>query len=498
MKAQLIGKNRGSSTLEILIAFAVLILSITAVIVIGFGNQNVSIDTETNSEALLMAQKELEIARADSRKDFMSLVGKLGTETLGPLTYNKKLEIEDLTQCKKQATSTISWTVGSRVQKIELSTFLSDVTGTLALGGDCAINPPGPKWDNPQRFAEDTLNPGKPTSIDVLNKIVYLGGDMPPYLYIADSRNAFLGQIGGLFVTFTNGFSAKDKINAIDVAKWRDPLIGITKNYVFAAMASTTSQFAVINVTDIQKPDLVARFSLRNVNPASNTEGWRVLYYGGYAYVGTRYMNGKPEFHIFDVSNPESPEERGGGVVISTSIYGIAAHDRMISGALHRFVYLVTTYDTNEVVVLDVTDPTNVIKVTGAYTDLPGNKDSRSVFLIGNKLYVGLESGAGSELFILDVSNPLGATSGLPILGDKDTGTSVGDLFVAERFAFLATSKNSEEFQVWNIANPANIFPIKKYNFGNIVEQGLDFESDFVYATGQATPNFQILYSPPI
>jgi len=278
--------------------------------------------------------------------------------------------------------------------------------------------------------------------------------------------------------------------------KWRDPITGTMKNYAFVAMASTTSQFAVIDVTDIQKPVLVARRSLKNVNPASNTEGWRVLYYGGYVYVSTRYINGKPEFHIFDVSNPNVPVEKGNGTFVNTSIYGIAVRDQFISGVSHRLAYLVTTYDTNEVIVLDITDPLNVIKVTGAYTDLLGVKDGRSIFLMGNKLYVGLESGAGSELFILDANNPLSAVSGLPTIGNKDIGTSVNDIFVVSQFAFLATTKNNKEFQIWNILNPLNITLIKEYNFGNIVEQGIDYEFDFIYATGQATPNFQILYSP--
>lgn len=48
MKAQLIGRkfNRGFATLEILIAFAVLILCIGAVIMVSFGNQSIAVDSQ--------------------------------------------------------------------------------------------------------------------------------------------------------------------------------------------------------------------------------------------------------------------------------------------------------------------------------------------------------------------------------------------------------------------------------------------------------------------
>ena len=61
MKAQSSGNPirfaRGSSTIEILIAFAVLILSITAVITVFFSNQSIALDTQINDEALYKAKQ---------------------------------------------------------------------------------------------------------------------------------------------------------------------------------------------------------------------------------------------------------------------------------------------------------------------------------------------------------------------------------------------------------------------------------------------------------
>src|SRR6185295_19969134 len=110
MKAQLTGKNKkGFATLEVLIAFAILIMSISAVIMVVFGNQSITIDTETNNEAIAKAKKGLEDARALSRKDFISVTSSASSvEMSGPLAYTKKLDVIDLAQCEKQATSTIT------------------------------------------------------------------------------------------------------------------------------------------------------------------------------------------------------------------------------------------------------------------------------------------------------------------------------------------------------------------------------------------------------
>src|SRR3989344_2704590 len=79
--------GRGNSTLEILIAFAILILTMTAVILLFFSNQSISIDTQTNNEALFKAHGLLETARAASRQNFLSIVSTTSTETLGGLAY---------------------------------------------------------------------------------------------------------------------------------------------------------------------------------------------------------------------------------------------------------------------------------------------------------------------------------------------------------------------------------------------------------------------------
>ena len=125
--------------------------------------------------------------------------------------------------------------------------------------------------------------------------------------------------------------------------------------------------------------------------------------------------------------------------------------------------------------------------------DLAGNQDGQSVYVSGHKLYLGRLSGTGSELFVYNTLNP---ASTLPLLGSKDILADVLGIRVAGPLAFLATGKVNQEFQVWRVSDLSNITNVTVYNFGNVVASGIDYEPDFIYATGQSTPNFQILYSP--
>lgn len=500
MKARLFGKklvekNKGSATLEILLAFTVLIISLSTVILVFFGNQSLTVDSVTNNEALYKAQKILEDARTLSRKDFLSLISTSTSEDSGGLLYQKSLIIDDVTMCKKQAIGSILWaTTTPRQQKIELTTMLTDTETALALGGDCIDNPPISNWENPQRFASDTMSPGKPTALDELTRMVYIGADKAPFLYIASTSYATLGQNSGLLVTYSNGFDLKHTPASLDTVRYPS----LNKTFTFLAIASSTKQLAIADVTDIFNPTVIYR-GLSSCVAGGSPQGQLVAYYKNTLYLTTLYTSG-PEFHIFDVTNPTNPVEYpiGGvackGFELGNSVNDMVIIDQVISGTIKRYVYMATDEINKELRVFDVTNPLNIIEIFSANKDLPGAQNGMSLYNIGNKLYLGRQSTpGGADLYIYDISNP---ALGLPLLGSVDIGTGVNAIRVAGRFAFIATPKVNQEFQVWNISNPTSITNISKYNFGNVVNRGIDYNPDFIYSTGQSTPNFQIIYSP--
>ncbi len=489
--------NKGSSTLELLIAFAVLTITLTALVSVFFGNQSVTIDTQTSGEALARASRELEKEHILASSDYLSASSTSSMETVGGITYNLSMLVQDLTPCKKIATSTVSWNLGTlRPLSISLTTYLTDTQGVLSSGGDCFVNPPVSGWTHPIRFASDTFSPGKPLALDVLERIAYVASDKTPFLKIADTSGATLGQTNGLFVTYTNGFAASGQINHLDAIRYVNPITGAVKKYVFAAMNSPSGQLAVFDVTTPTAPLLVATRALSSCVTGSFPEGWYVVSYGNRLYLTTRETAG-PELHVFDISTPSSPSELSVGSTgckgyeMNDTVEQFAVRDQTVNGVSKKFLFAATDQNNSELRILDVT---NSLVITNASSvDLAGNQDGASVFLVGQKLYFGRLSATGSELFAYDATNPLNT---LPLLGSKDIGADVLGIKVAGPLAFIATGKTNQEFQVWNISNPASISSVAVFNFGNVVGAGIDYEPDYIYATGQSTPNFQILYSP--
>lgn len=499
MKEQSTGKKsvrycRGSMTLEILLALSIIVFCIVTVITLSFGNQSLTIDSEINNEAIYIAKNLIEGARRLSRQDYNSVISLSETKNSAGLIYTKNLNVRDLTPCKKEILSSVSWTtIPEKSQKVEFTTYLGDSMTMLSLGGDCTMDPSTSAWSNPAQFASETLNSNKPTSIDSLDKIAYIGTDSPPYLSIIDTSQATQGQTNGEALTFINSFQATNVINDIDAINLTTTA-GVNKKYVFAAINSVTNQLQIIDVTDPHKPTSVASVSLSPCVSGSFPQGWIVYYYDKRLYVTTRYTAG-PELHIFNVSNPSSPTEYGSGackgIELGDTVNDFIVRDQIIAGVKRRFIYMATDESDKELRVFEVTGDF-VTEILAANQNLSGEQNGQSIFSVGNKLYFGRQSTpTGPELYIFDSHDP---TLGLPLLGSKDVGTGVNNIRVIDTLAFISTPKSGKEFQIWNIANPSNITNITTYNLGNIIPQGLDYEDNFINAISGSSPEFRTIH----
>ena len=491
----------GIITFEILIAMAILIIVISAVLPLVSGDQSISVDSQTNQEALYKAQALLEDARATSRSDFNSVI----TTTLtSDDIYQKQTMVDpdSITQCGKDVKSIVTWTTENRPLNIELTSHFSDIYTAMALGGNCDDNPPSDGWNPPDTWASSNFNPGSPTGLDALNRIVYMTGNGNPNstknFYIANTNGVAEGVSSGLFVNFANNFMANARLNDVKVAKLSDGKI-----YAFVARNTTTNQFQVIDVSDIFNPISVGIFQLANVNSSgSYPQAWRIYYYNNRVYVVTRYTAG-PELHIFDVSNPASISEMGNGTELGLTANGFIIAEKNISGTLYKFAYMATSSDSKELLVLDVTDPLNVTEISNATRNLsnPDYADGNTVFLIGNNLYFGRDSSNPDDLYVFNAANPFTAVGGLPIVQSVNIGTSVIGLVVSGSYIFISTPQSNSEFQVWT-SDPANTIVkvnTTNYNFPNMITlgNGLKYEDDWVYVASQANDALRILYNNP-
>jgi len=503
MKGPLFGNTRnvGASTLEILIAFAVLFLTMSAVVMIVFGNQSIATDTQTSNEALGKAHNILEDARALSKKNYLNIVSTSSSELAGPLAYTTTLTVTDLTQCKKQATSMVSWVSGSRTLSVELGSFLTDITGALALGGDCPPDPPAyALWKSPDTLNSADFIPSdiSATDIDVKNKIAFMSGATSsanaPDFFIFDARLASSVAPPALSWSLDTGGG----LNAVDAIDGMDG-----NYYIFAAnndlALSPLKQLVVLREPkDLgTAPILIASSTLPGVSgscPISCPQGRSVYYYAPYVYVGAHRAGGK-EFHIFDVSNPAAPVWKG-SIELNTNVNDIMVKDQLVGGVAKRIAYLAIAGNAKDLELLDVTNPTAISVYTSM--NVGGTQDAEVVYALGTTVYIGKDrSASGPDLFAVNVFNP----SAPQVLGSADIpmkpGAAVMGLRVVGQLAFVGTTDSTDPFQVWDVSNPASMsrWDTSTYDFAEKILD-LDYEDGRVYTASQPNDALRIIYAP--
>ncbi|MEK7151154.1 MAG: hypothetical protein AAB784_00365, partial [Patescibacteria group bacterium] len=522
MKVELTGKNKdGFSTLEVMIAMIVLILTMTAIILVLFGGQSITTDARTNQEALYMAQKDLEVARAKSRGtivEFNSIVPTAATAS-GDI-YMKQFIASNISDCAKTVTNKLSWNLEQRPQVISITSVLTNIKAFIASGSNCSVVPPSPNFNNPtSNHPNVTISSVNGQSVAVLNKIVYLGvydsnenrSDL--FIYNAnDSSNPI--PLGNLAIDW----GASKKINGIiDLVAVDYPSLG--KKYIFAAAVhgrfydpddggplgeeKASGQLQVIDVTSGSFPFQVASISLPGVSGTCNATcpgGKSIAYYDGKVYVGTHRVAG-PEFHVFDVAtDPTSPVHLGntGSTQVDHNI-----NDIKVRGGR---AYLATSSNTEEVIILDVGVP-SAIDIAGVFDakksdNSASSKDGRTLDVNGNRIYLGVEraiSGTERDFYVVDENNlsvPLGSKK-----LDLNQGAGISGIHVTSGLAFVATRDPNDPFHIWDVGNPdpsvITQWDICDYNF-SVDPQNMVYENGIIYTVNNLSSKLRIIIPSPV
>ena len=454
-------QNRGFATLEILIAFAVMILCISAVIMVAFGNQSVAIDSETNNEAISSAQSLIEKARADSRFDFNLVNPYTNTEISGSLTYTKNLNVETsatdptLDLWTKRVTSSVSWPAGARTLSAIFTTLLTNKDGVS--GGDTCSSVLAGDWTSPfltsYEFGRDMLVPSDTSSgfpigdIDINDHILYVvvnnsNGNNNPNFFKFDVSDP---SVKPIFLNSTdNNPTVKAGFNAVAVAD----------NYAYLANAnganyntcSENLSCSQLQVIDISTMTVIGKLKIPGVTGnAGQAIGTATFYKNGVLYLGLAKTNSGPEFNIIDVGgggaggSPTNPIYLG-GLSIGNGVNSIYVKD--------NFAY-VASPNNEELKVIDISNANSPTQV-GQF-DAPGgggnNGNGKSLAVVGNALYLGRTLLNGSELYILNKEN---STTTLPVFNSKNivsggSNTSVNGITVRDYLVFLLTN---DDFQV--------------------------------------------------
>ncbi|MDP3954242.1 MAG: hypothetical protein Q8Q06_02395 [bacterium] len=512
-------KGAGFSTIEIVLAFAIIIVVLSAIILVVFGNQTVAVDNEINNEALYKAKEIVETARADAKEDFYGLAGSTSLDDI----YTKVLGISDINLCKKSITGTVSWqTEPDRPLEISINSEVSSIFDALALGGDCGSDtPPISEWWFPRTFkdydlktieppAEQSGNAGVPaTSIDVVKQ----GGSKYAVLSTAHNSENDIWII-----------NVDDSLNAFIVSSLETESVGLNTAdvagglaYALSVGSPTTqpSELQIIDISTVSAPALLATKSLdifgadAENSPNANT----IYYFDEKIYVGTHKTGGK-EFQIF---SGVAPYEKVAELEINHNI-----NDIVVRG---DYAYLATSDDgyainggAGELMVVNINplSPEEYMvhpDVTGMWYDATKGFDAISLYLLGNKIYLGRQGGnyVKTEAFnfmILDITDPHAITElgskFIPTNESPNKAAGIKDFQIVSDFAFIATDVDNLDFQVYRVSDPTNILNCSeltpppasncgKYDFpAKMVD--LEFSDNLIYAAIESNATFRIIF----
>ena len=478
-------RQKGIGTIEVLISLMVIVSAVTAVVLVVAGNQDIKLDNAVSNSALYRAGEIMGKARVAGEVNFNFVISSSSLNGI----FTDGLEVLDQSVCRKDITASISWQVRpGRFQNVSLTTSLVSREEALALGLDCELTPAPSEYDIecPPQYGYD-LNPAglAASGIDLIkrdsNKYIIMtsnkGSDEKHDFWIIDVTDKTSVNLVS---------SANIGPNSNDVDAFGD--------YAFVANNDSTDQLVVLDISDLSDPATIAYAPLNGVNPAgSYPEGREIFYYNSRIYIGTRETAG-PEFHIFDVSDPTNPVHLGSRELNHT-VRQIIVRD--------NYAYLATSGDQNELIILDVSDPTAIQPVFPGVGnpelwrfDAPGNMDGRSLYLLGNKLYLGRERGTGvnHDFLILNIANP----ASVALLGSRllnlNPSTAVEGMVVSGGLAFVATSDQNAGFKILSIADPQNITEIDSCNYSEKAID-IDFDGQYNYIANESNDALRIMNS---
>lgn len=462
--------KKGFATLEILIAFAILILCISAVIMIIFGNQSIAVDSEISNEAISKAQALLEKARADSGQDF-NLVNPIITNENSSPYYTDKLDVETqatdstLDLWTKRVTSTVSWQTYGRTFSTIFTTLLTNRNAEN--GGDTCSSVLTGDWTQPKikntekdfgQLIGDSLGTYSISGIDAYKNRLYITVDNTtlkndPTFFIFDisqPNNPIL--IGKL----DDAKSTKKGLTAVRVAENNSN----GKIYAYTASArpiSGADNFGQLQIIDVSNPNLdswnptIIHFPVSGVSGTSGGVGNSIFYKKGNVYLGLTKTSSGPEFNIIDVHTPLTP------FLVSGYFFGYSVNAIKVIG---QYAYVAHETDSvassqEQLTVLDISNspPTR----TSGYFNTAGIFNSgKSIYTVGNTIYLGRLASKIlgpddkiPEFYALNASNPKSIPS--TPLGTIPLATpeSLHGLIVRDFLAFFTTTN---KFQIWNIS----------------------------------------------
>lgn len=258
----------------------------------------------------------------------------------------------------------------------------------------------------------------------------------------------------------------------------------IEGDYAYLATDSNSKELTVV---DISTPSNIFETASFGTNGGQNALS--VWVDGNYAYIGTANNNGghssctNAEFYILNVSNLGSISCENSRNV-GSSVFDIKTNG--------NYAYLATGVNSQELSVLDISNPTSII-LEDTY-NTTGNGDAYGLYYDSNKIYLAINNNGGNpDFYVLDVSTPNNVTLDASI----DTSTNNRDVVVNGNYAYLATDDNSEGLTIIDISNAGSGSLSQFTGFDTVGDcNGLDFDGTNAFMACETDSQEFIIVGP--
>lgn len=456
----------GFSTIELLIALALMASTATAMTLLVFGAPVLLSNAHLERQAYGRADALLASARVESGFDF-NQIEPVASTTFG--SYEGTLEVKPIAEgLAAHLTSRVSW-IDAR-NALAALTLRGVVTNPeAAINNACSPFLIG-RWSMLQSFASRTLIPGDLLPVSIADgtypiaDIALLGNTLAiavgvtavaenPTLFFFTLPNEGVSSIfAGAFDNASLSRVGVPALTAGDGHVYAGNGFGSGGGQTACSDGVSCAQLQIFDVRTPEIPRLAATLELAtSTRPhAVTVDGSRAAatslgYRNGLIYLGLEKTDGGEEFNIIDVRDPEHPLWLG-GIAIGRSIRDVA-----LAGS---YAYLATSDSARELIVVDISNPAD-LRIIGSW-DAPGASNfglGSSLAIRDKLLYFGRSYvGNASEFHILDVTDPAHV---VPI-SDIDTGTflrpeSVTGILLRDFLAFVLSGKR---LLVLNIHDP--------------------------------------------
>lgn len=497
---KLINKNKGFSTLELMISLALISLILSTVILISFGNQSFLIASQNNSGALKIAQGLIEKQQALAQKDF-NLVNPISPENED--IYEKSVEVKLLPDfLTKEIKTIITWKNENQLDNnLVLTTLISDFNSPAG-NNTCNSTLLG-NWNLPivdsiidfSSFSNIPNGTYTLTNVDAYKNRLYVtagqtGSEVSlPTLFIFDISNKKNPELLG---KIDNAPNVSKGLNAILISE--DLTSSPMRTYAYAA-SNTSSNYSTCNPISNQACGEIYIFDVTNPTSIDFKANLKIIsdpiiegqlvtktifYKNGYLFLGLE-KNAGSEFQIINIHHPNlitsGPYPAIGDFEIGNDINSIYIKN--------NFAYIASP-NNQELKILDIENLKNPILVEGFDS---GSRNGKSLYSVGDRLYFGKAKDISSDkdFYILNNKNPEGPLS--EISSTNILASSINNIIVRSNLGFFLTNSTLEIFNIgeptslspFNLENPLTTLPLTIN--GSTIKPSMDCEGNYLYIT---------------